>query len=241
MANSLGRNAVVISDVLLYRDGVAAGLRRAGAFLTTAIAEPLDALDVVAGCAPDVVFLDMTRPASLALARALVPVLAGTPIIGFGVASHHEALACAEAGVSAFVGDEGTIDDLAAAAILALDGKAVVSPTLTALLVRRIAALSEGSSHPHATLTRREQEIACLIEHGLSNKEIAGALKISPATVKNHVHAILEKLNVARRNAIGRSLGIARSAGARGPSRPELLRARNRADPGSVGVATHGA
>jgi DNA-binding NarL/FixJ family response regulator len=135
---------------------------------------------------------------------------AGTPIISFGVASHDEALACAEVGISAFVGADGTIDDLAQAALLALEGKAVVSPTLAALLVQRIAALSEAHSPPNAALTRREQEIARLIDHGLSNKEIAGSLKISPATVKNHVHTILEKLNVSRRNAIGRSLGVNR-------------------------------
>ena len=152
----------------------------------------------------------MTRPAALKLSRALVPMLAGTPIIGFGVGSHDEALACAEAGISAFVGADGTIDDLAQAALLALEGKAVLSPTLTALLVQRIAALSEAHIQPNATLTRREREIACLIDHGLSNKEIAGSLKISPATVKNHVHTILEKLNVTRRNAIGRSLSFNR-------------------------------
>ena len=210
MTQRAGHRAVVVSDVLLYRDGVAAGLARAGAFAPICVADPADILDILADQEPDVVFLDMTRPAALALSRALVPMLAGTPIIGFGVASHDEALACAEAGISAFVGADGTIDDLAQAALLALEGKAVVSPTLTALLVQRIAALSEAHSPPNATLTRREQEIACLIDHGLSNKEIAGSLKISPATVKNHVHTILEKLNVTRRNAIGRSLNFNR-------------------------------
>lgn len=204
--------------MLLYRDGVASGLARAGAFAPICVADPSDALDMVVDSDPDVVFLDMTRPAALKLSRALVPMLAGTPIIGFGVGSHDEALACAEAGISAFVGADGTIDDLAQAALLALEGKAVLSPTLTALLVQRIAALSEAHSPPNATLTRREQEIARLIDHGLSNKEIAGTLKISPATVKNHVHTILEKLNVTRRNAIGRTLGIGRRGSTpRGP------------------------
>ena len=242
MTQQSGHRAVVISDVLLYRDGVAAGLARAGAFAPICVTDPSDALDVVADSEPDIVFLDMTRPAALTLSRVLVPMLAGTPIIGFGVASHDEALACAEAGISAFVGADGTIDDLAQAALLALDGKAVVSPTLTALLVQRIAALSEAHSQPNSTLTRREQEIACLIDHGLSNKEIAGSLRISPATVKNHVHAILEKLNVTRRNAIGRSLSFGRRPdNAHGPSllgaEPISASLPARAEPGSAGVA----
>src|SRR5215210_423322 len=50
-----------------------------------------------------------------------------------------------------------------------------------------------------STLTSREFEIADLIEHGLSNKQIASALFIEVTTVKNHVHRILEKLGVHRR------------------------------------------
>ena len=51
-------------------------------------------------------------------------------------------------------------------------------------------------------MTQREREIAALVEEGLSNKEIAGMLDISPATVKNHVHIILDKLNLPRRRMI---------------------------------------
>jgi two-component system, NarL family, nitrate/nitrite response regulator NarL len=50
-----------------------------------------------------------------------------------------------------------------------------------------------------ATLTSRESEIASLLSAGRSNKEIARALTIEVATVKNHVHNILAKLQVATR------------------------------------------
>ncbi|MCU0525873.1 MAG: response regulator transcription factor [Elainella sp. Prado103] len=48
-------------------------------------------------------------------------------------------------------------------------------------------------------LTRREQEILALIAIGKSNQEIAGMLHITPGTVRVHVHAILNKLNVSDR------------------------------------------
>jgi len=48
-------------------------------------------------------------------------------------------------------------------------------------------------------LSRRELQIAHLIERGLSNKQIARQLGIEAATVKNHVHHLFEKLNVHRR------------------------------------------
>ena len=48
-------------------------------------------------------------------------------------------------------------------------------------------------------LTCREKEIAALISKGLSNKDIAVRLNIEVATVKNHVHHVLEKLQVHSR------------------------------------------
>jgi DNA-binding NarL/FixJ family response regulator len=42
-----------------------------------------------------------------------------------------------------------------------------------------------------------------MVGQGLSNKAIAQELCISPATVKNHVHNILEKSNLPSRSAIG--------------------------------------
>lgn len=59
---------------------------------------------------------------------------------------------------------------------------------------------SEPYSMPQTNpLTRREQEILALIVAGKSNQEIAGLLHITAGTVRVHVHAILNKLNVSDR------------------------------------------
>ncbi|MFM7427241.1 MAG: response regulator [Elainella sp.] len=50
-----------------------------------------------------------------------------------------------------------------------------------------------------ALLTRREQEILALIAAGKTNQEIAQLLYIAPGTVRVHVHAILQKLEVRDR------------------------------------------
>jgi DNA-binding NarL/FixJ family response regulator len=64
-----------------------------------------------------------------------------------------------------------------------------------------VAALAADAAPtpPVTALTVREREIARLVEDGLSNKQIAGRLGIEVATVKNHVHNLLEKLQVHRR------------------------------------------
>jgi DNA-binding NarL/FixJ family response regulator len=52
------------------------------------------------------------------------------------------------------------------------------------------------------TLTLRELEVAALVAEGRSNKEIARQLRISVATVKDHVHRILVKTGRPNRAAI---------------------------------------
>jgi DNA-binding NarL/FixJ family response regulator len=63
-------------------------------------------------------------------------------------------------------------------------------------------------------LTRREQEVACLIADALTNRQVAATLRISEQTVKNHVKSILKKMRLnnrvelalyARRLASGRT------------------------------------
>lgn len=64
----------------------------------------------------------------------------------------------------------------------------------TATAQTRPALAAHGES-----LTAREQEVLCLVAEGLLNKEIAGNLYISLATVKTHVKVILSKLGVSNR------------------------------------------
>ncbi|WP_017716314.1 response regulator transcription factor [Kamptonema formosum] len=52
---------------------------------------------------------------------------------------------------------------------------------------------------PENQLTKREQEILALVAQGKSNQEIAQQLYIAPGTVRVHVHAILQKLEVRDR------------------------------------------
>ncbi|MBE8967461.1 response regulator transcription factor, partial [Nostocales cyanobacterium LEGE 12452] len=58
---------------------------------------------------------------------------------------------------------------------------------------------SENISKLSNPLTQREQEILSLLATGKTNQEIALALYITPGTVRVHVHAILQKLEVRDR------------------------------------------
>jgi DNA-binding NarL/FixJ family response regulator len=73
-----------------------------------------------------------------------------------------------------------------------------------------------GNGNGHARggvpLSRRELQIAQLIDCGLTNKQIGRELGIEAATVKNHVHNLCEKLDVHRRGeAAARIRAISRA------------------------------
>ena len=65
--------------------------------------------------------------------------------------------------------------------------------------ISTVRTLAAQPQPPLERLTVRELEILELIDQGLTNKEIARRLCIELSTVKNHVHNILEKLQVRRR------------------------------------------
>lgn len=197
---------VVVSDTLLYREGVARGLAHDEKLIVAAVATMREALAKMELARADAVLLDTAASGALALARMLKLAWPTVAVIGFGVDDEANSLACAEAGLVGFVGRDGTLAELATAVERALAGEVRCSPRLAALLCERVAALSGRIDDMPTGLTRRERQIADLVSDGLSNKEIAIELRIGPATVKNHIHNILEKLHVPRRGAIGSRL-----------------------------------
>lgn len=194
---------VIISNVLLYREGLAASLARDGRLEVAAALDAADALAAIGALNPDAVLLDASTEGALAMARQLRGSCPSARLVGFGiVGGATDFLACAEAGVTAFVDSNGTVSELVCAVENAMRGELRCSPQVTALLCDRLASLAGVRDETTEPLTRREREIAALVAEGLSNKEIASDLRIGPATVKNHVHNILEKLKVRRRAAI---------------------------------------
>ncbi|ABC63945.1 LuxR C-terminal-related transcriptional regulator [Erythrobacter litoralis] len=195
---------MIVGDVMLYREGLARGLDRLGHVeVVDSLTSPA-ATEALADTPPDILVLDISSPDTLDIIRPLICAQPGLPVVGFGVGGQADAMRCAEAGISSFVSREDSIEDLDQAVLMAARGEAVCSPRMTARLIRHLAALT-GKAHQRTDncLTAREREVASLVKEGLSNKQIAIELGISPATVKNHVHMILEKLNMPRRSSIG--------------------------------------
>jgi DNA-binding NarL/FixJ family response regulator len=206
----------ILSDVRLYREGIAACLsRRPSLFVVGASDTSPTKLAHLVEHSPEVIVLDLVTPGSLNIARSLAQHFPAVRIVAFAVSEFDDQiLACAEAGIAGYVTADGSEDDLVAAIEYALRGEVHCSPRVAGVLFRRIRALSVGQ-HPTPIprpLTLREQQILVLVERGMPNKEIARILQIGNATVKNHIHNILDKLEVHRRGeAVARFRGAALS------------------------------
>jgi two-component system nitrate/nitrite response regulator NarL len=195
---------VVVTAVRLVREGLARILRDEASIALVEPASVLQAISLMATSRPHVVAAEsaIVRRTDLA-ARAAE---AGTTLFAFGVPEEDEdeVVACAEAGVGGMVASDATVEEFVEVVKAAARGEFRCSPRVTALVIRRVSTLASVRTPKGkvSNLTRREREISAFIERGLSNKEIASELSIETATVKNHVHSLLEKLQVRRRGEV---------------------------------------
>jgi two-component system, NarL family, nitrate/nitrite response regulator NarL len=182
---------LVVAEVRLHRDGLAALLGEYGRIqLTDETAEA------------DVVVLDTGGNDDAAFVRHWAAA-ATCPLVAVGIPGpEDQLLAFAEIGVLGFVERDATLGELVASIEAAARGEATCPPRVATTLLRRIASAPAQPAPPppgQSALTARERQIVELLAEGLSNKEIGARLYIEVATVKNHVHNILEKLRVVGR------------------------------------------
>lgn len=214
MTHEQAISVAIVSDLRLYREGLHDVLGRARECeVVGAVASAAEALALVREREPRVTLLDLSMPGSTDLVATLAresPSRIVVLTVGHGDAL---VITCAEAGVAGYVTRDDGLSDLIETIVSVDRDEMRCSPRIAATLLRRVAAMADGSScerpNPQTQLTTRESEILTLIEKGLSNKEIAAALCIEVTTVKNHVHHILDKLGARRRSE---AAAIARGA-----------------------------
>jgi len=165
--------------------------------------------------------LDVALENILDLMRALRSESSNSRILAFAVREDISAiLNYAEAGADGFVTANSSIAELVEAIERTADGELLCSPRIAAQLLRRAAhrkTAEAGASGP--VLTTREEQVFSLLKQGQSNKEIGATLNIAEATVKNHVHHLLEKLQVTTRG---------QAAAARPPAKATIDRLSSR-------------
>jgi len=173
-----------------------------------------DSAEQAVRCASDchVALLDAASYALddlLELARTIYTECADTKLVAVGITPNANViLRCCEVGICGYISETESVGELLSVVRAAHQNRAHLPSHVVARLIERMADLSRycndffvDAREPgyFFDLTTREREVIHLLAEGLSNREIAQKLIIEYGTVKNHVHSILQKLDVANR------------------------------------------
>lgn len=205
---------LIVDDHPLFRQGVRATLERERDLRVVGeAADGQQAIQMTEELAPDVVLIDISLPGlnGLEVARVIKRRQPQVNLIVLTVYEDDEQLFNAiRAGASAYSSKDiepsalvQMIRDVGRGKYL-IDEHVFSKPHIATRVLRQfreLAAAEEELGALFSPLTGREIEILDCIAQGLTNREIADRLCISSQTVKNHVTAILRKLQVNDRTS----------------------------------------
>ena len=167
--------------------------------------EPRHAPRLVATARPQVVLvgLDRDRDAVLAVVSELtvrVPDARVLAVSGTGDPAA-DVLAAVRAGASGYLVSTDDPEALADAVRRTAGGDAVFSPGLAEVVLEEYGRPPDPAQ---SRLTAREADVLRLVVEGLTARQIATRLVLSPRTVENHIQRVLRRLGVPNRAALVR-------------------------------------
>ncbi len=193
----------IVSDVRLYREGLEIALARDSRLELVGGISAIELLSLTLdSLKPEILIADISIVNSLEKIKLFIRRHPKVKVIALTVdENEQQVISCAEAGVAGYVCRDDSLEDLLNAIKQTFAGSLHCSSKYADCLFRRVAELAadKKNQEPFQSLTPREKRILELIRKGFTNKAIAKELSIQIATVKNHVHSILSKLNVKRR------------------------------------------
>ena len=197
-------NLIILTSVRLFGDGLAACLGTRSVFTTLAVVNDLARLrQLLATTDTSVVLIDVSQGLELFDLRAIATDWPNVALVAVGLnEQRQEVIRCGRAGFAGYVARDASVDVLCDSLVEIAAGRLACPPDIAGGLLRALFGREEANdTAPAATaeLTRREGEVLALLGQGMSNKEIGSELCLSVATVKHHVHHVLEKLQLSRR------------------------------------------
>jgi len=197
----------IVDDNRLLREGLVAMLAEQEDIVVVGTASSGNqALEQIKTLRPEVAVIDIGMPDKdgIEVTQELRRDAPDVKVIILGMVDlSGEIMACIEAGAAGYVLKEASFDVLVETLRAVHRGESFSSPRMTASLFSRIAELAGERvleiPLSSVKLTPRELEIVNLIAEGLSNKEIAQQIAVETQTVKNHIHNILDKLQLHNR------------------------------------------
>lgn len=194
---------IVYSRVRLFSEVLAGWLKSQG---LTELVKPCCHLESlikrVKSMQPDIVLFDICGERSLDEARVVTRTFPEIRLLALALPEvADEVIACADAGFIGYFPRDASLEELYPIIQQTMSDECACHPQIAASLLKELRRRQEPTYTipPAEHLTQRESEILALLGHGMCNKEIARDLRISVATVKNHLHNVFSKLHVGGR------------------------------------------
>ncbi len=167
------------------------------------------AIELVAKKQPDVVLMDVRMPVmdGREATRIIVQQFPEVKVLVLSTFDDDQYIADAmKAGAKGYLLKDMPCEELAQAIRLVQSGYTQLGPGLMEKLLQGVSQPNAAQAESHAAelsqLTKREQEVLCLIGKGCTNREIGQELYVTEGTVKTHVTHILNRLNLRNRSQI---------------------------------------
>lgn len=195
-------NFIIADDHPLFRGALRQILAKSGENITIAEAGDFDTAKQLVETTPavDLLLLDLTMPGGSGLSglltlKAIQPAL---PIIIVSATDDPATIRHAlDLGASGFISKSSSMENIAKAVNAVLEGDIWTPPNIDLNGSQDVEI--EALIGRIRTLTPQQMRVLSMLGGGLLNKQIAYELGVSEATVKAHVSAVLQKLNVDSR------------------------------------------
>ncbi len=191
---------MLVEDHALVRGAIRRTLTAPGIDVVAEAGSAEEALDKVRQVQPDVMLVDIDLPgmSGVQLVRELAPRLPDTRIVMLtGSVRRDDVLLAMRSGAVGYLTKDLAPEALVRAVKGIREGDLPMPRRLAADLVREL--VRPGNARSVGGLSDREQEVLRMLSDGLTDREIAEALQISPRTVGRHVGNILDKLGARNR------------------------------------------
>jgi DNA-binding NarL/FixJ family response regulator len=200
---------LLVDDFPLVREGLAAALGRdPGIHVVGQAGDGKEGLELARELRPDVILLDLHMPemgGMMVLERLRVEVPETRALVMTASEKAETLLAAVSAGAAGYITKRASRQELCEAVITVHGGGSVIAPHLAGHLLKQYQKASRGETeHLHNQLSTRELEVLRLVAQGLTDRQIAEKIYVSPRTVQNHLARIRDKTGLRRRSELTR-------------------------------------
>ena len=197
---------VLVDDHALVRSAIRQALEAPDVTVVGEARSAEEALEIAPQLRPDVLLMDIDLPglSGIEAVRELAPRLPDTRIVMLTASTdRRDLLEAVRHGAAGYLTKDLTGDALLRAIRGLRHGDLAMSRGHAAAVVEHLARSARppapASDAVGDVLSSREREVLRLLAEGLTDREIAAALAISPRTVESHVSSVLRKLGVRNR------------------------------------------